>query len=425
MPLKSTLFSGDAKLEAAAVSDPDHIVPGSVGEHVRKIQLALILLDGAKIAADSMYGPATAAAVLSYKRKRNIVNRSYQTTADNVVGKMTMASLDSEMVSREQPIELSPVHPPKRLPAAPPRGVVMLSFSIVDPSLIPVPVRPPQAPGPPLTFRQEEVIIPRGNTGTIKVKNASGGKLIRTQDLQFHGKGLNNNQVAKIFGAQVSTARRDELEISADEVLAKYEAINCGETFFQVIVNSPTPPQKMSDILRLLSLADKRLPLALPPGDFSPDPRFSSGLMSKAGTPINPLPGLKINIFGEGESAGFDDYSTSIDFCTHTFSNSNGPKDAIMGHRPWTKDPRRPPGIVDKSVANICCRGSPISQETIDEILRIGASKCRVTYAESQANTQTPRIRGGLTAAGAKVIEEADAMGGPKGPGRGIILELA
>src|SRR3954463_9380189 len=72
MALQSQLFRNDPKLEAAAVSDPAHIVPGARGEHVRKIQLALIQLDRAAIAADGVYGPATAAAVLAYKKKRNI-----------------------------------------------------------------------------------------------------------------------------------------------------------------------------------------------------------------------------------------------------------------------------------------------------------------------------------------------------------------
>jgi hypothetical protein len=101
MALQSQLFGGDPKLEAAAVSDPAHIVSGATGEHVRKIQLALIQLDGAAIAPDGIYGPATAAAVLTYKQKRNIVNRFYQTKADNIVGKMTMASLDQEMFAQE------------------------------------------------------------------------------------------------------------------------------------------------------------------------------------------------------------------------------------------------------------------------------------------------------------------------------------
>lgn len=99
--LRSELFRGDARLEKALNSDPGHIVPGDRGEHVRKIQLALIQLDGAAIDADGQYGPATAAAVLAYKRKRNIINRGYQTQADNIVGRMTMAALDREMLAKE------------------------------------------------------------------------------------------------------------------------------------------------------------------------------------------------------------------------------------------------------------------------------------------------------------------------------------
>jgi peptidoglycan hydrolase-like protein with peptidoglycan-binding domain len=102
MALQSQLFRGDPQLEAAAVSDAAHITQGAAGDHVRKIQLALIRLDGAAIDADGIYGPVTAAAVLAYKQKRNIINRSYQTQADNIVGIMTMAALDQEMLQKEQ-----------------------------------------------------------------------------------------------------------------------------------------------------------------------------------------------------------------------------------------------------------------------------------------------------------------------------------
>jgi hypothetical protein len=48
-----------------------------------------------------VYGPKTAAAVLAYKEKRGIINRDYQSKADNIVGIMTMASLDKEMLEQE------------------------------------------------------------------------------------------------------------------------------------------------------------------------------------------------------------------------------------------------------------------------------------------------------------------------------------
>ncbi len=107
MTLSSNLFAGDPRLEACAVSNPDHVTPGSIGPHVRKIQAAVMTLDGADIDEAELdaasYGPSTAAAVLAYKTKRDIVNRSYQTQADNIVGIMTIKALDDELVASEVP----------------------------------------------------------------------------------------------------------------------------------------------------------------------------------------------------------------------------------------------------------------------------------------------------------------------------------
>jgi peptidoglycan hydrolase-like protein with peptidoglycan-binding domain len=100
MGLQSQLLRGDPKLEAAALSDPAHILPGAFGPHVGKIQQALIQLDGAAIAQDSAYGPATAAAVAAFKRKRQILN--FQGAIDNIVGMKTIAALDAEMLAKER-----------------------------------------------------------------------------------------------------------------------------------------------------------------------------------------------------------------------------------------------------------------------------------------------------------------------------------
>lgn len=135
MALQSKLFRGDPKLEAAAQLDAAHIMPGSRGSHVGKIQQALTELDGATLARDEIYGPATAAAVLSYKQKRNIINRAYQTQADNIVGKLTIASLDSEMVARESgPAPVPPPSPSPPEPPAPP-PYPRLNFAMTDPSI--------------------------------------------------------------------------------------------------------------------------------------------------------------------------------------------------------------------------------------------------------------------------------------------------
>jgi len=106
VPLLSKLFRGDTRLQACLQYDQSHVAPGSVGEFVSRIQTALMLLDELTIDAPEIsakrYGVSTARAVLSYKTARNIVNRSYQTKADNIVGKMTIASLDQEMLQRER-----------------------------------------------------------------------------------------------------------------------------------------------------------------------------------------------------------------------------------------------------------------------------------------------------------------------------------
>lgn len=105
MPLQSKLFKGDPVFEACLIKDSAHITPGAQGAHVSKIQYALMALDNYQPAQAEMiggsYGPSTANGVLAYKRKRKIINLSYQKAADNIVGKMTIAAMDAEMFRLE------------------------------------------------------------------------------------------------------------------------------------------------------------------------------------------------------------------------------------------------------------------------------------------------------------------------------------
>jgi len=105
MTLISRLFRGVPALEACLLQDSAHITNGTVGLHVPKIQKALMMLDRVLVDAGEVeamrYGPSTAAAVLAYKKKRSIINRSYQSQADNIVGKMTIQSMDKEMFAAE------------------------------------------------------------------------------------------------------------------------------------------------------------------------------------------------------------------------------------------------------------------------------------------------------------------------------------
>ena len=106
MPLKSKLFAGDHELQACLTQDSAHITLNARGHHVSKIQTAIFILDEVSVAPAELrsqtYGTSTAAAILAYKSRRNIVNRAYQTHADNIVGKMTIAQMDREMVIAEK-----------------------------------------------------------------------------------------------------------------------------------------------------------------------------------------------------------------------------------------------------------------------------------------------------------------------------------
>ena len=112
MALQSSLFKGDPQLEAAATSHAAHITPGARGPHVAKIQRALNVIQELSLAEDGAYGAGTAAAVLLYKQQRNIVNTSYQHAADDIVGIMTIAALDQELLGLETPPEPVVLHFP-------------------------------------------------------------------------------------------------------------------------------------------------------------------------------------------------------------------------------------------------------------------------------------------------------------------------
>lgn len=105
MALFSNLFRGNVALETCALKDSAHVTRGATGDHVAKIQFALFTLDGSRIdrteLVSQQYGQSTAAAVLAFKKKRQIINHSYQSAADDIVGKMTIASLDKAMQLKE------------------------------------------------------------------------------------------------------------------------------------------------------------------------------------------------------------------------------------------------------------------------------------------------------------------------------------
>lgn len=170
MALQSQLFRGEPKLEAAANIDSAHITPGARGQHVEKIQTALNVLDRSGLNVDGSYGPATAAAVLNYKTKRKIINQAYQKTPDNIVGKMTMAKLDEEMLAYETKpagrIKFIPISPRANREKAYPR----INFQLLDSNAL-VPVRTAKV------LPVESITIKQGQTAEIEVRNGDGYKL--------------------------------------------------------------------------------------------------------------------------------------------------------------------------------------------------------------------------------------------------------
>jgi hypothetical protein len=106
MPLRSTALADDERLQACLVKDSAHLTPGAQGEFVAKVQAALIYLDRLSIDERELetqtYGESTAAAVLAFKKKRKIINYSYQQHEDNIVGRMTIKAIDDELVIAER-----------------------------------------------------------------------------------------------------------------------------------------------------------------------------------------------------------------------------------------------------------------------------------------------------------------------------------
>jgi|SRR5215472_2595931 len=102
------MLKGDPAFESGLVNDRAHITPGSRGNQVWKIQAALMIvmdpppkIAGNELATKAKFcGPTTTAAVLEFKRIRDIINRSHENDYP-IVGKMTVAQLDNELRNKE------------------------------------------------------------------------------------------------------------------------------------------------------------------------------------------------------------------------------------------------------------------------------------------------------------------------------------
>jgi hypothetical protein len=413
MPLRSKLLAGDPKLEAAAVSDAAHIVPGARGPHVGKLQVALIQLDGAAISQDEVYGPATAAAVLAYKRKRNIVNRSRQTQADNIVGIMTMAALDGEMRAKESipvgPVRIRPVDPIPRGGAP----TLRLGFKIdVD-----FPVFPN---GDFLKIR----LVSR-TTGKLEIVNGANGRVRCTNIGKSQGKisfAFDPDDLDFLPGTtrlipgprgQFSgdpLANGGTVRVTRDPFTIHVDAFHPGNAFIDAATS--TSANTLALEVRASKIAN--VPGFAPPTKTRPNSRFISADDSEpsppgvrkdnGGRPVNPKgTGRKINIFGSQETPGFEDYTTDLLFSGFAPGKFQLVSDASTIFRPWTEDLDRAAAIGAGTASDICIRDSPVFPVTAAAIRRIASPGCRLTFASTvQGVTQFVPV---LESIGFKTLE--------------------
>jgi peptidoglycan hydrolase-like protein with peptidoglycan-binding domain len=403
MALRSTLFRGDPKLEAAATSDPAHIVPGARGPHVAKIQQALIQVGGAEITPDGAYGPATATAVADFKRKHQPQILNYLGKIDNIVGIKTMTALDLKLVALEdKPAELQSLYP-RPISNRVQSGRPMLAFKF-GPGIDRGPSGGGPAPAPALTDLvqapvTQQVVIATRTVGAIEARGLSGGVLVLSEPPAQNSK----QPLAKLVKGTNLRARPnlENADIVGDPETFNYQTFGeCGFVKIQA-VGAGSKKSGIADILILVSQSSYTDEPVHPV-----DSAFKSGLVSVRGTPLKPLAGRGINIFGRGETNGFENYSTDVKHCNDENAHT----------KPWTADPRRPgPGIANKSVKNISIRDSPIRPVTIEEIKRIAAPGCRVTFSgpRDDENDNMTVMRAAFVNSGlAKPIEDGSGAYG-------------
>jgi len=138
--------------------------------------------------------------------------------------------------------------------------------------------------------------------------------------------------------------------------------------------------------------------------------------VSSKGTPINPKGGgRKINMWGEQETPGFEDYAADSKYAGY---NKNC-KDFV---RPVSSAQPQPPGLPNKCASDICMRSSPVSKTTGPELQRIAQPGCRITLATASEGFEDQKNKLLALFPGAKIID------GPcswcNGTGRAIVIEV-
>lgn len=383
MPLRSFLFQGDPKLEAAAFSDPAHIAPGQKGEHVAKIQMALNLLDNARLTVDSIYGPKTADAVQTYKSRRSIVNHAYQSSADNIVGRMTIAALDQELSDYDgsRPLRLRDLNGRPSIYRQPARPIATAGF---------VTVRSPSSVGLPAISLVRHAPGTRGKVTCENTFLISAAVCTNLRDPSYDRPKAVATRVAFISDLDGPVPVKDNLPVadggrvplSREPSVMRLECLEPGDAVISA---------SRFDQSRLLFIAVRAgkaevvdgppLTKKAPDSDWFSDPAEREGTDPEdvwGGRPVRVNTGLSlINLGGEGETPGFKDYQVDLD---HSFGHKKG-------FRPWTDDTDPAVFIPDKSASHITMRGVPMdrTRDNFKKVIeRIAAPGCILTFSGSK-----------------------------------------
>jgi hypothetical protein len=145
-----------------------------------------------------------------------------------------------------------------------------------------------------------------------------------------------------------------------------------------------------------------------PPTKTEPNSKFISSVDSEPnptginyGRPVNPIgTGRKINLWGEQETPGFEDYSPDLPYSGYKRAWN---QDKWL-FRPWTEDPDPAVGVGSGTASDICIRGSPPTDDTIRAIRRMAKAGCRLTYSGDKKRKEL--LANGMK--GAHILEEFD-----------------
>jgi hypothetical protein len=338
------------------------------------------------------------------------VDRTRQTQADNIVGKMTMAALDREMLAKEK-IPRGPILIRARNPlpsggasaddlaqriatgtAIAQRSTLLLGFKIdVDVPLV------PSGGAPVFKIRLEprstgELEIVNGRNGIIRCDNQSPQRGVQRRICQIFDPAKFDpveRLVPEPQGPNVQLEFGGIIRLAKDRHIINVDVFRPGNAFIDA--SNGTSSNLLTVEVRAPKLGRVPGEQTAPLEDANPDSDFFSKEGTdetvpggfKGGRPVSSKvigTGRKINLGGEGETPGFENYQFNLDFCGY-HNKFTGDKFIF---RPWTEDSDPAVRVKDGEASCICIRGTPVHLQDelgIKVIRRIAAKGCRLFFS--------------------------------------------